>query len=210
MRYGNPGKRRPHRASRYAKYDRDSDAGTGQRNRLLPAAREGVMALARDVGDRTDRKRARLKSVIDDMGLAWVQDRLPERFGRRMDAPPPLPCFLGLDHLGWHHQGDGRWWLGLPVPSGQIDDAGSTGCARSSRDSISPPSSAVAGRAARGRRRGEFEGTEAAPHGFGVAVAEDASPVSRWSLAYAEAAANHRLASGRDAAPRAFGRGAEG
>jgi ethanolamine ammonia-lyase small subunit len=36
------------------------------------------------------------------------------------------------------------------------------------------------------------------------------SNIRAGGLAYAEAAANHRLASGRDAAPRAFGRGAEG
>ena len=27
------------------------------------------------------------------------------------------------EHLGWHEQGDGRWWLGLAVPAGRIAGA---------------------------------------------------------------------------------------
>lgn len=154
---------------------------------LLPAT-EAVVALARDFGDRTDRKRARLKYVMDDMGLAWVRDRLAERFGRRMDEPPGLPRFAIPDHLGWHAQGDGRWWLGLPVPSGRVADTGDARLRTALRSVIArfdlspiltPQQDVLLADIAEADR----EVIEAALRGFGVAFAEDASPVSRWSLA---------------------------
>jgi sulfite reductase (ferredoxin) len=86
---------------------------------LLRGVRAVVM-LARDFADRADRKRARLKYVVDDMGLPWVKARLDEYFDAVMEPPAPLPRFAMPDHLGWHAQGDGRFWLGIPVPSGRI------------------------------------------------------------------------------------------
>lgn len=83
---------------------------------------EAVIMLARDFGNRSNRKRARLKYVVDDYGLPWVKARLEERFGGKLEDPPPLPTLEVPDLLGWHAQGDGRWWLGLPVPSGRIAD----------------------------------------------------------------------------------------
>ncbi len=154
----------------------------------LLAATEAVVALARDFGNRTDRKRARLKYVVDDMGVDWVKDRLAERFGRRMDEPPPLPRFSVPDHLGWHAQGDGRWWLGLPVPSGRIadtDGARLRSALRSviARFDLSPILTPQQDVLLSGIAEADRDGVEAALRGFGVAFADDASPVSRWSLA---------------------------
>ncbi len=84
---------------------------------------KAVVMLARDFADRADRKRARLKYVIDDLGLAWTKARLDENFGAVMEAPTALPRFAMPDHLGWHTQGDGRSWLGIPVSSGRIQGA---------------------------------------------------------------------------------------
>ena len=38
------------------------------------------------------------------------------------DLQPPrdLAAFEVPELLGWHEQGDGRWWLGVPVDSGRI------------------------------------------------------------------------------------------
>ncbi len=154
----------------------------------LLSAVEAVVKLARDFGDRTDRKRARLKYVVDDFGADWVKDRLAERFGRRMDEPPPLPRVSIPDHLGWHAQGDGRWWLGLPVPSGRIAD-GATAKLRAAlrsviaRFDLSPiltPQQDILLADVAEADRGAVERSLRA---LGVAFAEDRSPVARWALA---------------------------
>jgi sulfite reductase beta subunit-like hemoprotein len=154
----------------------------------LLAATEAVIRLARDFGDRTDRKRARLKYVIDDMGLAWVKDRLAERFGRRMDEPPPLPRFSVPDHLGWHAQGDGRWWLGLPIPSGRIADTAAARLRSALRSVIAlhdlaPILTPQQDVLLAGVREEDRASVERVLRGHGVTLAEDVSPVARWALA---------------------------
>lgn len=154
---------------------------------LLPAV-EAVVRLARDFGDRTDRKRARLKYVVDDFGADWVKGRLAERFGRRMDEPPPLPRFTIPDHLGWHAQGDGRWWLGLPVPSGRIADTGGArlmSALRSviARFDLSPILTPQQDILLSGIREEDKATVEAMLRSFGVTFAEDRSPLARWALA---------------------------
>ena len=85
---------------------------------------EAVVRLSRDHGDRSDRKHARLKYVLAERGVEWARERLSADLGRRLRPAPPLPRFTIPDHLGWHEQGDGRWWFGLHVPAGRIHDQG--------------------------------------------------------------------------------------
>jgi len=83
---------------------------------------KAVIALQRDNGDRSDRKHARLKYVVDAMGLDWVKAELERRLGRPLEPARPMPGFQVQDHQGWHAQGDGRWYFGLPIMSGRIED----------------------------------------------------------------------------------------
>ncbi len=83
---------------------------------------EAVISLQRDHGDRSNRRHARLKYTIDDHGLAWVKERLESYFGRALEEPRPMARFRVRDHMGWHEQGDGHWYLGLHVPNGRIAD----------------------------------------------------------------------------------------
>lgn len=87
----------------------------------LTAMVEAVIKLQRDHGDRGDRKRARLKYVVDDRGLDWVRTTLAANFGAEL-VPPPALRLQVPDLLGWHSQGDGKFWLGVPVPAGRIAD----------------------------------------------------------------------------------------
>ena len=89
----------------------------------LLAVCEAVIRFQRDHGDRSDRRRARLKYVVADMGVPYVLDGIAGYFGRPLDPVLPTPPLQVPDHLGWHEQGDGRWWLGVPVASGRIVDA---------------------------------------------------------------------------------------
>jgi sulfite reductase (ferredoxin) len=88
---------------------------------LLDAA-AAVVRLHRDWGDRGNRRHARLKYVIAERGEAWARERLSADLGKPLEPCRPMPDFQVPDHLGWHEQGDGRLYLGLPVASGRIVD----------------------------------------------------------------------------------------
>lgn len=82
-----------------------------------------VIAAYRDLGDRTDRKRARMKYVVADLGLAAFRTEVEGRLGRQVRAPLALPSgFDADDHLGWRPLADGTWQLGIRVGAGRVRD----------------------------------------------------------------------------------------
>ncbi|MBV8169379.1 MAG: NADPH-dependent assimilatory sulfite reductase hemoprotein subunit, partial [Alphaproteobacteria bacterium] len=83
-----------------------------------------VVALQRDHGDRGDRKHARLKYLVDDKGAAWIKAALEGYVGRSLEAARATRPFQVREHMGWHAQGDGRWYFGLSIASGRIADVG--------------------------------------------------------------------------------------
>jgi sulfite reductase (ferredoxin) len=83
---------------------------------------EAVIRLQRDHGDRGNRRRARLKYVIDDKGLPWIRETLAEYYGGNFADAEPMSLKVP-DILGWHPQGDGNFWLGVPVAAGRIVDS---------------------------------------------------------------------------------------
>lgn len=86
------------------------------------AATQAAIGIHRDFGDRADRKRARLKYILDDRGLDWTIAELSRRLGHPL-APPRATAQLAVpDLLGWHADGAGRFWLGIAIPSGRIAD----------------------------------------------------------------------------------------
>jgi sulfite reductase beta subunit-like hemoprotein len=83
-----------------------------------------IASIYRDFGDRTDRRHARLKYVVEEWGI----DVFRAEFERR--APAMLKPWIETeplqyrDWLGPHPQGDGRWLYGLWIENGRIiDDA---------------------------------------------------------------------------------------
>ncbi|MBV9522046.1 MAG: NADPH-dependent assimilatory sulfite reductase hemoprotein subunit, partial [Alphaproteobacteria bacterium] len=154
---------------------------------LLEAA-AAVVQLHRDHGDRSNRKHARLKYVIAEKGEAWAKRQLESYLGKPLEAPRPMPRFAVRDHLGWHPQGDGLFYLGVPVPSGRIADAPGRGLrtalreavARFGCDPILLPSQDILLSNIAPRDKATVE---AALRGHGVVLAADISPVRRWSLA---------------------------
>lgn len=86
---------------------------------------DAVIRLHRDHGDRDDRNHARLKYVVDDLGDDRVRAIVAANLGvERLRDPEPVVLDHADDHLGWHDQGDGRWFLGVKVLNGRIADAG--------------------------------------------------------------------------------------
>ncbi|GAB6185302.1 NADPH-dependent assimilatory sulfite reductase hemoprotein subunit [Thermopirellula anaerolimosa] len=89
--------------------------------KLIPTA-EAIVKVQRDFGDRTDRKRARLKYLIADRGLDWFRRKVVEYLGEELAPPLPLRVTDHDDHIGWFAQGDGKWFYGLNVENGRILD----------------------------------------------------------------------------------------
>ncbi len=81
-----------------------------------------VVTIHRDFGDRENRKHARLKYILQDRGVEWFREELANRVSFPLVPVRPMPSFAVHDHLGWHEQGDGRWYVGLHVENGRIAD----------------------------------------------------------------------------------------
>ncbi|MHB1424332.1 MAG: NADPH-dependent assimilatory sulfite reductase hemoprotein subunit, partial [Gemmataceae bacterium] len=88
------------------------------------AAAEAVVKLFRDHGNRADRKRARIKYVVHDWGVEKFRDVLAGYLGGMPDQPRPVHINDFHLHLGWHPQGDGKWFYGLSVENGRVKDEG--------------------------------------------------------------------------------------
>ncbi len=83
---------------------------------------ETIITIQRDYGDRKNRKHARMKYVVEERGIAWFRSELEQRLGRSVQDPREVHWHSAEDHLGWHEQGDGRWFLGLHIENGRVKD----------------------------------------------------------------------------------------
>jgi sulfite reductase (ferredoxin) len=92
-------------------------------DQVVEAAR-AVVVVQRDFGDRTDRRHARLKYLVAERGIDWFRAQVQGHLDFPLQAPRRLHWEPVDDHLGWHQQGDGRWFYGLYVENGRIGDAG--------------------------------------------------------------------------------------
>ena len=81
-----------------------------------------IIKVQRDYGFRADRRRARMKYLLADWGLPRFKTQVEEYFGRKLPEPHPAEVSGFDDHLGWHDQGDGRWFYGLNVENGRVLD----------------------------------------------------------------------------------------
>ena len=83
-----------------------------------------ILLVFRDFGNRSDRCRARLRYLIAALGLEEFKSRVEARLGYPLPPPEPVEVWDIDDHIGWHEQGDGRWFHGLHVQDGRIADSG--------------------------------------------------------------------------------------
>ncbi|MEX0685401.1 MAG: NADPH-dependent assimilatory sulfite reductase hemoprotein subunit [Balneolales bacterium] len=85
---------------------------------------ETIVSVQRDHGNRSNRRQARMKYLIDSWGIDKFKDEVEQRLGYPLEPFRPMPEFeLKLYH-GWHKQQDGRWFLGLFVENGRIKNEG--------------------------------------------------------------------------------------
>jgi sulfite reductase (ferredoxin) len=62
-----------------------------------------------------------MKYLINDRGIAWFRSELERYFPGDITAALIEPKPVLEDYLGWHQQGDGRWFVGLPLLCGRLD-----------------------------------------------------------------------------------------
>lgn len=82
-----------------------------------------VITTYRELGDRSDRKRARMKYLVADGGYETFRKEVESRLGRELRAPLALPNhFDAADHLGWRELRDGTCQVGVRVSAGRVRD----------------------------------------------------------------------------------------
>jgi sulfite reductase (ferredoxin) len=92
----------------------------GEELRIIDA----IVQVHRDHSSRNDRRRARLKYLVADQGIAAFKAMVEGVLEAEL-APPHGAAATGYDdHLGWRPQGDGRLFLGAPIANGRIQDDG--------------------------------------------------------------------------------------
>lgn len=83
---------------------------------------KAIVATQRDYGDRHDRRHARMKYLINDWGVERFRQQVETYLGKPLKPFKKLPKWTFYDYLGWHEQGDGNWFVGVPVENGRIID----------------------------------------------------------------------------------------
>lgn len=88
----------------------------------LEKVAKAVITIHRDFGDRSNRKHARLKYVLEERGVDWFRIEVEERAGIKLEPARPFEFTRQGDLLGWHEQTNGKCFLGLFVENGRIRD----------------------------------------------------------------------------------------
>jgi sulfite reductase (NADPH) hemoprotein beta-component len=88
------------------------------------AVAEAVVTVQRDYGNRSNRRRARLKYTIEDRGLDWFAEQVNARLSNKLQPARPFKFENNGDRMGWHTSPDGLHHLTLFVENGRIADVG--------------------------------------------------------------------------------------
>ncbi|OWB82337.1 hypothetical protein B5S33_g961 [[Candida] boidinii] len=83
---------------------------------------EKIMIVQRDNGDRTNRKHARLKYTIDDMGVDVFRQEVEKLWGKKFEAAKPFEIKTNFDYFGWRKDELGLNHYTLFIENGRIED----------------------------------------------------------------------------------------
>jgi ferredoxin-nitrite reductase len=101
---------------------------------------DAIVRVFIDLGDRTNRLKARLKYVIDGMGMEKFLTLVEEKLGRPFTRIPaealmPRPEFDRTAHIGVHKQKqEGLNWIGVVLPLGKVTCDQMRGLAKVAQD----------------------------------------------------------------------------
>jgi sulfite reductase (ferredoxin) len=147
-----------------------------------------IMKVQRDFGNRSDRKVARMKYLIHNWGLERFKQKVEEYYGATLAPPRPVVVSELNDGLGWHAQGDGKWFYGLNVENGRIKDEGNYRLKTALREvcrTIAPPLRLTPHQSILfcDLKEGDRQRLIDIFRRNGVPLSEEISNVRRWSMA---------------------------
>ncbi|HVG16094.1 MAG TPA: NADPH-dependent assimilatory sulfite reductase hemoprotein subunit [Chitinophagaceae bacterium] len=94
---------------------------TDTKEKTLKAVYE-ILTIQRDYGDRSDRKKARLKYTVDRLGLEWWKEELARRCGFKLEPSKTFSFNDRVDHYGWAQDVKGLWNYTVFIENGRVLD----------------------------------------------------------------------------------------
>ncbi|KAI3406315.2 MET5 [Candida oxycetoniae] len=89
---------------------------------LVHFACEKIMLVQKEFGDRTNRKHARLKYTIDDLGVDVFKAKVEDLLGTQFEEPKPFKIENNVDHFGWCKDELGYNHFTAFIENGRIED----------------------------------------------------------------------------------------
>ncbi|KAH8803276.1 hypothetical protein F5884DRAFT_502771 [Xylogone sp. PMI_703] len=83
---------------------------------------EKIMLVQRDFGDRKNRKHARLKYTIDDMGVDVFRGKVEDLWGQQFQKPQPFKFVSNIDTFGWQKDEFGLNHFTFFIENGRVED----------------------------------------------------------------------------------------
>ncbi len=83
---------------------------------------KAIVSVQRDYGDRHNRRHSRFKHILDEWGVQKFKQILLDYYPTKLADARELPPFTYQDYLGWHEQGDGKYFVGISIENGRVSD----------------------------------------------------------------------------------------
>lgn len=81
-----------------------------------------ILTVQRDYGNRSDRKLARLKYTLDNLGVEKFKEEVEKRTGFKFEEIRPYTFTHRGDYYGWYKNNTGKWYYTVFVENGRILD----------------------------------------------------------------------------------------
>ncbi|MBN2266718.1 MAG: assimilatory sulfite reductase (NADPH) hemoprotein subunit [Candidatus Babeliaceae bacterium] len=83
---------------------------------------EKIIIVQRNLGNREDRKNARLKYTIDRIGIEQFKEEVYKLLGYKLEEARPYQFISSGDTYGWKRGSNGNWHLTLFIEGGRVRD----------------------------------------------------------------------------------------
>jgi sulfite reductase (NADPH) hemoprotein beta-component len=81
-----------------------------------------ILTVQRDYGNRSDRKLARLKYTVDNLGVERYREEVERRAGVKFEEARPYTFTERVDYYGWEQNHAGLWYYTVFVENGRVLD----------------------------------------------------------------------------------------
>jgi sulfite reductase (NADPH) hemoprotein beta-component len=94
---------------------------TGTEEKTMKVIYE-ILTVQRDFGDRSDRKKARVKYTIDRLGVDAFKKEVEKRVGFELEEAKPFTFNERKDLYGWEQNHEGLWYYTVFLENGRVLD----------------------------------------------------------------------------------------